>query len=117
MANFSPQGQAEFDAKVAAFRQDLLREADRIESANNHGSPQEITPHNVRAAEFVVRQGLMKPPRKATDYIPVVATPAAGFLGGWATNNLDSGLGILALVAAIVVVFGSELRKYSKESR
>ena len=117
LANFSPQGQAEYNAKVAAFEQDLLREADRIESANNHGGPQEITPQDVIRAEFMVRQGLIKPPQKWQHFIPILATPTAGVLGGWATNNLDSGLGVLGIVVAIVVIFVSEIYKYNKESR
>ncbi|WP_433668765.1 hypothetical protein ACQP06_32685 [Nocardia sp. CA-136227] len=117
MANFSPQGQAEFDAKVDKFKQDLLREADRIEAASNTGGQQEITPQHVTQAEFLVRQGLMRVPKSGLDFIPVIATPAAGILGGWATNNLKSGWGVLAVIAAIVVIFISEVYKHNKDSR
>lgn len=117
MANFSPQGQADFDAKVAKFKQDLLREADRIEAAGNTSGTQEITPQHVTLAETLVRQGLMRPKKDKMDFIPVVATPAAGVLGGWATNNLHTGWGVLAVVASIIIIFVSEFYKHTKDSR
>lgn len=118
MATFSTRGRVEYNAKVDKFKNDLLREADRIESGNNPMGPQEITQQHVVAAEVVVRHGLIAPPQPKKgflDYAALIATPGAGFLGGWSTSNLDSGWGVAGIAASIVVAFASELYKDSRQ--
>ncbi|OCB08919.1 hypothetical protein A5717_27075 [Mycolicibacterium porcinum] len=116
MVDFSPQGKREFDAKVADYKAQLEAECDRIESAENTGTPQEITPVHVRRAEHYLRY---EPPRRKRTkgfYTAMAASPAAGVLGGIAVNNISSGWGAGGIALAIAVIFGAELYKGIKEA-
>lgn len=111
MPTFSPQGQNEFNATVQKFKQDLEREADRLEGGTNAG---EITYHHVQTAELLVRQGLSKPPRDKWDVVSILGTPAGGIAVGWATNNLSSLGGVITMIAGVVLIFGCESIKLVK---
>lgn len=116
LVEYSPQGKREFDAKVAEFKAQLEAECDRIESAENPGTPQEITPVHVRRAEHYLRY---EPPRKKRSgkyYGAMVVSPAAGVLGGIAVNNYTTGWGAAGIALAIVIIFGAELYKGIKEA-
>ncbi|KQY30514.1 hypothetical protein ASD42_24920 [Nocardia sp. Root136] len=117
MVNFSPQGQVEYDAKVLKFKQDLEHESDLIEAQWNAGGHQEVTAQHVSMAASRVRAGLVRARRGKPYGLAVVASPAAGVLGGWGTNQLDSTAGLLAVIGAIVMIFGAESFKIWKDSR
>ncbi|WP_285183986.1 hypothetical protein [Rhodococcus sp. MEB032] len=113
MATFSPQGQAEFDKKLAAYKVDLLKEADRREADTRFGGgPQEITAQHVGNADLLIRQGMLKRKRHWGESFLVLGSPGGAFAAGWATNNLNTGLGVLVLVIAVVVALGCEAVRY-----
>ncbi|MFZ3568170.1 hypothetical protein ACOKM5_14565 [Streptomyces sp. BH097] len=97
------------EASVTKYGQELLREAQRLESLNRANTgPAQVTVRDVRDAEIIKTRNLTPPKKDMATQILWVIASASGIATGWFGNQTQETWGVIGffVCGATMVVTG-----------